>query len=232
LAIVSKVIAESELSEKIVFKGGTAIHHCYLEQSRFSEDLDFSSLDKHLTLEEVQKTLSLQPFLEVRRTHKSKATIKIENLRYTGVLDQPNYLKVEVDFIQNVVLPAKKLPYNNAWDIKAIVHVMDIKEICSEKIRAMSDRARYRDFYDWFLINQQYSFNPVEIYDLMQQKETRKIISKESILRNWGIAKEAKQRERTEVYYRNKVADHDEWIEKALKKLSFKPIPINSLFHK
>jgi predicted nucleotidyltransferase component of viral defense system len=40
LAVVSKVINESELKNKIVFKGGTAIHHCYLPQMRFSEDLD------------------------------------------------------------------------------------------------------------------------------------------------------------------------------------------------
>ena len=51
LAVVSKIIYDSELSQKIVFKGGTAIHHCYLPQSRFSEDLDFSSLDMAITLE-------------------------------------------------------------------------------------------------------------------------------------------------------------------------------------
>ncbi len=46
LAIVSKLIYDSELSQKVIFKGGTAIHHCYIPQSRFSEDLDFSSLDQ------------------------------------------------------------------------------------------------------------------------------------------------------------------------------------------
>jgi predicted nucleotidyltransferase component of viral defense system len=66
LAVVAKVIYSSPLKEKIVFKGGTAIHHCYLPQSRFSEDLDFTSLDKSITLEEVKTALESQDFLEVK----------------------------------------------------------------------------------------------------------------------------------------------------------------------
>ncbi|MFA4891724.1 MAG: nucleotidyl transferase AbiEii/AbiGii toxin family protein, partial [Candidatus Gracilibacteria bacterium] len=42
LALVLKLMAESSLGNTLVFKGGTAIHHCYLDQYRFSEDLDFS----------------------------------------------------------------------------------------------------------------------------------------------------------------------------------------------
>ena len=43
LAVVSKIIYESELSKKLIFKGGTAIHHVFIPQSRFSKDLDFFS---------------------------------------------------------------------------------------------------------------------------------------------------------------------------------------------
>jgi predicted nucleotidyltransferase component of viral defense system len=53
LALALKVLEESPLYNKLIFKGGTAIHHCYLEQSRFSEDLDFTSLDKNLKSNEV-----------------------------------------------------------------------------------------------------------------------------------------------------------------------------------
>ena len=41
LALVLQHLAKSPLGEKLVFKGGTAVHHCYLEQHRFSEDLGF-----------------------------------------------------------------------------------------------------------------------------------------------------------------------------------------------
>lgn len=57
LAIVSKIIYDSVLRDKLVFKGGTAIHHCYTPQLRFSEDLDFTSLDKSIGIEEVKMVL-------------------------------------------------------------------------------------------------------------------------------------------------------------------------------
>jgi hypothetical protein len=40
LALVSKIIHDSPIREKLVFKGGTALHHTYLPQMRFSEDLE------------------------------------------------------------------------------------------------------------------------------------------------------------------------------------------------
>ena len=117
LALVSKIINESELGKKLVFKGGTAIHHCYLPQLRFSEDLDFSSLTQDITLDEVTAVFAPFDYLEVKDSYQSKATIKIQRLKYSGVLDQPNSLKVEIDFIQNVVLPQRlsRITMCGAW---------------------------------------------------------------------------------------------------------------------
>ena len=50
LALVSKIIYDSSLRDKLIFKGGTALHHCYLNQMRFSEDLDFTSLDQNMAV--------------------------------------------------------------------------------------------------------------------------------------------------------------------------------------
>ncbi|MBI4651700.1 nucleotidyl transferase AbiEii/AbiGii toxin family protein [Candidatus Desantisbacteria bacterium] len=100
LAVVSKIIYESPLKDKIIFKGGTAIHHCYLPQTRFSEDLDFGSLDKSITLNDVKKVFETYDFLEVKEDYVSKATIKISRLKYSGPLGFPNSLKVEIDFLQ------------------------------------------------------------------------------------------------------------------------------------
>jgi predicted nucleotidyltransferase component of viral defense system len=232
LAVVSKIIYESELSKKIIFKGGTAIHHCYIPQSRFSEDLDFSSGEQHITIEDVQAVLSSQPFLETKDTHVSKATIKIERLKYSGVLDQPNSLKVEIDFIQKTILPAKEMDYKNVWGVETKVRVMDIREICSEKIRAMSDRARYRDFYDYYLINQHFQLKFHEIYDLMNQKEVRKVISIDSIFNNWEVAKQEKEKEKMSIYYQEEIYNNDQRIQELLEGLAFEPISVNSVFHK
>lgn len=217
LALVSKIIYGSPLRDKLVFKGGTAIHHCYISQSRFSEDLDFTSLDQSITLEDVRGVLESQDFLEVKKEYVSKATIKIERLKYTGPLGQPNSLKVEIDYKQNVVLPAKDITYKNAWGVKTKVRVMDVKEICAEKIRAASDRARYRDFYDLAVLMEKFKFKPAEINRLIAQKEIRKPITKASIRDNWSIAKEEKKREIDAIYYSRNVSD--EVIEKMIVEL-------------
>ena len=152
LALVSKIIYDSSMKDRLIFKGGTALHHTYLPQLRFSEDLDFSSNQSPIKLEEVRAIFEPYDFLRVKKEYMSGATIKIERLLYTGPLGQANSLKVEIDFLQNVLLPAQTMPYKNVWGIDCMVWVMDVKEIAAEKIRAMSDRARYRDFYDLFLI--------------------------------------------------------------------------------
>ena len=207
LAIVSKIIYKSRLTNKIVFKGGTAIHHCYVPQSRFSEDLDFTSLNQSITLNEVKTVLESQDFLKVKKDYVSKATIKIERLKYTGPLGLANSLKVEIDFIQNVILPAKEIEYKNVWGVKTKVKVMDVKEICAEKIRAANDRIRYRDFYDLCLLFKYFKFDLGEIIELMNKKEVRKNISQENIFNNWKLARKEKEVESGRIYYFENVTD-------------------------
>lgn len=209
LAIVSKMIYASPLGSKLVFKGGTAIHHCYLPQTRFSEDLDFTSLDRSITMEEVKAILRQQDFLEIKDEYMSDNTMKIERLKYTGPLGLPNSLKVEIDFTQNVVLPAKAISYKNAWKIETKVKVMDIREICAEKIRAASGRARYRDFYDLVLLFKEERFNIKEITELITQKEIRAPITQDSILKNWKIARKERVQELDRIYYAKDVGDKD-----------------------
>lgn len=227
LAIVSKIIYDSSLRDKLVFKGGTALHHCYLNQMRFSEDLDFTSLDRNIKLEDVKKIFEPFTFLEVKKEYTSNATIKLERLMYDGPLGQPNSLKVEVDFMQNVILPAKDLEYKNIWKVDTKAKAMDIREIVAEKLRAMSDRARYRDFYDLFQILKNFKIDLEEIVELIKQKEVRKTISQESMSANWKIAKQEKSGESQKIYYSEEVADIE--IEGMLKKMDIGTIDIRNV---
>ncbi len=209
LAVVSKIIHGSQLRDKLVFKGGTAIHHVYLPQSRFSEDLDFTSIDKKITMEEVKSIFIQHDFLEVKDEYMSKATIKIERLKYAGPLALPNSIKIEIDYTQNVVLPTKSIQYNNAWKVDTKVNAMDVREICAEKIRAASDRARYRDFYDLVLLFESEGFNIGEITELVKKKEIRKPITSESMYKNWQIAKQELDKELARIYYAKKIGDKE-----------------------
>ena len=207
LALVMQIIAASPTGKTLIFKGGTALHHCYLDQYRFSEDLDFSSNKTPLPIEEVRKIFDNIDYLSIKKDYLSNATIKLEKLQYTGPLIQPNSLKVEIDFLQNVLLPPQTLAYHNVWGVDFTVAVMDIKEICAEKIRAMSDRARYRDFYDIYLLLEKYQLDLNEIVSFVKQKEIRRPITKTSIQTNWKVIATEKEQKMDQVYYLKQVND-------------------------
>ncbi|KKR09483.1 MAG: hypothetical protein UT37_C0019G0003 [Parcubacteria group bacterium GW2011_GWA2_39_18] len=222
LALVLKLITESSLGNNLVFKGGTALHHCYLDQCRFSEDLDFSSNQSPVSLEETRKMFAGVDNLDIKKDYFSGATVKIEKLQYVGPLIQPNSLKVEIDYLQNVLLPIKMLEYNNVWGIAFSVGVMDIREIAAEKIRAMSGRASYRDFYDLFLILEKYQLNLREIVDYIGQKEIREPITKLSIKNNWLIINTQKDGGMSQIYYSRQI--NGEEIKKMIDDLPFDAI--------
>lgn len=222
LALTSKIIFDSSLKNKLIFKGGTALYHVYLPQLRFSEDLDFSSGSQEISLEEAKEVFSNYDFLEVKKDYISSATIKIEKLQYKGPLNQPNSLKIEIDFLQNVVLPPLELNYENVYGIKTKVRVMDIREITAEKIRAMNDRVRYRDFYDFTMILKKIGVDLDEVLDLMRIKEIRQPIIKQNILNNWDLARQEKIKDFTTIQYTEEL-DSDV-IKRELEKLSFDKI--------
>jgi len=227
LTLVLQLISNSTLGKKLVFKGGTALHHCYLEQHRFSEDLDFSSGQKPVSLDEVRQILANLDYLTIKKDHQSGATIKIERLQYNGPLIQPNSLKVEIDFLQNVLLPPRNLAYRNVWGVDFKVRVMDVREICAEKLRAMSDRARYRDFYDLFLLLEKYPLDLEEIISFIKQKEIRQPITKANMRANWKIIGTQKEAEMRQIYYSRAVSDAQ--IEAMIQSLPLKSMNLRTM---
>jgi len=222
LALVLQLMSNSPLGEKLVFKGGTCLHHCYLEQQRFSEDLDFSAGQQPVSLETVKDVLESADYLTVKKHYQSNATIKLERLLYTGPLGFPNSIKVDIDVLQNVLLPVQEKTYHTVWGIEFPVKVMDIREICAEKVRAMSDRARYRDFFDIYLVIKNYQFDLEEIIGYIRQKEIRSPITKANILQNWGITRAQKEREEKVIFYSQPI--EDSLIEELIQDLPFDEI--------
>lgn len=222
LAFVMQNISRSSLGKALVFKGGTALYHCYLDQYRFSEDLDFSANQKTISLDQAREMFTNIDCLSIKKDYLSNATVKIEKLQYTGPLVQPNSLKVEIDFLQNVLLPAKTLKYQNVWGLNFEVNVMDEREICAEKIRAMSDRARYRDFYDLYLLLEKFQPSLSEIIGYVKRKEIRKSITKKNIQSNWKVVITQKTQEMSQIFYSRIV--EDEQIEAMIVNLPFTEI--------
>jgi len=222
LAEAIKLISESPLAEKIVFKGGTAIHHCYLPQHCFSEDLDFGSLDKSITMDEVVQVLESTGDFSVKKKYESGATVKIERLTYRGILAQPGSIKVEIDRLQNVALPAIERKYENIYGIEATVKTMQLDEIVSEKIRATSSRSRYRDFYDLYLLLEDDRTDLERSLELARQKEIRKVISTEGMRNRWQEALIKVEDEKGAIHRTKIVYDVD--IAAMVASFSFDPI--------
>lgn len=204
--MVLQIIYNSPLKEKLIFKGGTAIHHLYLDQLRFSEDLDFATAE-HLTIEDIEEVFKPYDFLEIVKFYPSDFALKIERLKFTGSLEQPNSIKIDIDLTQRLILPAVETEYKNIYGVPVTTKAMDVKEICAEKVRAVNERARYRDFYDLAMVFKNHSIDEKEIIEILKQKELRKPLSKESILENLKMTEEARKSGAENLYYREEITE-------------------------
>lgn len=219
LAVAMKIISRDEKGKELVFKGGTAIHHCHIGQSRFSEDLDFTSVNTGIGLFDIKNIFMGFNFFELKEAYAGGKTLKIKRLKYSGPLAQDNSLKIEIDKFQNVALMPVKMKYNNAWGLDFEVNCMDIKEIFAEKIRAASGRARYRDFYDLVLIKRKYNFDMDEIKNIISKKERRYAIGGKYAIANWKTAKAEFESEKEGIRYLENVSETE--ITKLTESLDF-----------
>ena len=222
LALVLELIYDSPLKNKLIFKGGTALHHCYLSQKRFSEDIDFTSLDNEISFEEVKEVIEEDDTFVVDKVFESNYTIKIERLKYEGLLGQNGSIKVEIDRHQNVVLPGREIQYKNVWNVPVSPILMDEREILAEKLRVISQRARYRDFYDLYFLLTELKLELNFSIELLKQKETRKPILSKNIINNWQIAREEKEKDLQTVFVSEPV--EDEVIQEILENIQFEDI--------
>lgn len=164
-------LSRSRLRDIVAFKGGTALKRCYLGDYRFSEDLDFT-LVKATSLEAILAELEII-FAEVykasgviirysredRKSHQNSHTFY---LAYEGPLPGMTVKEVKVDITieERIVLPLREKPvlrgYKEYEDLPedATIMVYSLDEILTEKVVALTDRARNepRDLYDlWYL---------------------------------------------------------------------------------
>ena len=170
LAWFLTTLATHPFREHLVFKGGTALRRCHFANYRFSEDLDFTMLQAmefpaiQTNLEEIFATLRAASGIEFRfdrvdDVHKNSHTFY---LAYQGPLPAPDTVKVDITILERIVLPLENgtvlQSYAEFSDLPAnrVVRVYSLGEIMTEKIVALSDRARTepRDLYDaWHLAN-------------------------------------------------------------------------------
>jgi len=156
-------ISSSSLSDKLVFKGGTAISKVYFPLGwRLSEDLDFTISERSdlgnvsiKLMEELPDTVEkasgglLLNFKDKPFINPSYLQVRVQ---YTGLLGK-NTIKIEVskeDFIGDV----RRVKVPKAYDYPDFsILTYTLENILAEKMRAILERKRIRDYYDvWKLL--------------------------------------------------------------------------------
>ena len=149
-------IIYQDYGKGIVFKGGTALKKCF-GLNRFSEDLDFTCLDK-IDIKKVKdglKRFRVEFELESEVYENGlKIILRIKGPLYVGIRQSLCKVIIDFSFRETVILkPEIKTIGRFLEEVPSFdVFVMQEREILAEKIRAMLARTKARDVYDlWFL---------------------------------------------------------------------------------
>lgn len=161
----------SNITDELVFKGGTALQKAYA-LNRFSEDIDFDlnlDSDKNIgmAVERIERGLKgINNFFP----SDYKKEVKIISMVYKLKIEGPFYLKPQS--IQTIILeistretllkkPDTLLITPLYKDISPyFVSLMSIDEMLSEKVRAIFTRKKARDLYDlYFLLHKGATIN-------------------------------------------------------------------------
>jgi predicted nucleotidyltransferase component of viral defense system len=181
--------------DSLIFKGGTCLRKCYFPEYRFSEDLDFTSINPLFVLN--KKLLSQITDLVIKRTDIPLHIQEISELRFNGQLtgykavikfwgaDHPfnkvppdasrwgTSVKIEIILYELMVFPSESrvifhpYPYELSKSM-VVIPCYSLREVLAEKLRALIQRSYTapRDFYDiWYLSNNQMVINWKEITD-------------------------------------------------------------------
>lgn len=162
LGWILKGISACSVSDKLIFKGGTALSKVYYPLDwRISEDLDFTMLDDS-KMEDVMSILQdeLPPIVEelsggIRLTFKN-SLLHQDFLRTTVSFTGPiTRHRTKIEVTREKVLGnyhSTKVPIKYDYpDFSLLVYTLD--NILAEKIRTLIERTKIRDYYDvWRLL--------------------------------------------------------------------------------
>ena len=202
---IDAIFSLKESRDILIFKGGTCLKKCYFKNYRFSEDLDFTSIDPnfslsrdlikkilHIIYERTEIFLHLDSLEELR--HKDKNMGYVAKVKYWGANHLKNQIplspnrwttsvKIEIINYEKMVFPPILKPIIHDYSdhlFSKEIRCYDLKEIFSEKMRALIQRSYQapRDYYDmWYLSKNVPSLDWVEIKEAFYEKIKFKNIS-------------------------------------------------------
>ncbi len=168
LTYILKRIYESPLKKKLIFKGGTALHKLYLHK-RISIDLDFTELIP-ITIDELKSIIQSKEIKskikEVNETNNSTKTI----LSYNSVLEYKNNIVIDISRREKPLLATLAKELKSPYFKRFNVLTFQLEELISEKIRAIIQRNKPRDYLDLYYILSKKRFNLEKAMKIAKQK--------------------------------------------------------------
>jgi uncharacterized protein len=165
--ILQGIAWHEDLSQAIVFKGGTVLKKIYFRNYRFSEDLDFTLLDDSLTNARIFEWFE-QVFGYIQEGANIPLAIVDKNehqdgginfyISYIGPLGGSGaHKRIKIDIARSETLvfdPVVKdaiLSYSDQIPHHLLCY--SLEEVLVEKLRSVMQRMQARDFYDlWYLL--------------------------------------------------------------------------------
>lgn len=168
LTYILKNIYDSVLKDKLVFKGGTALHKLYLHK-RISIDLDFTEI-KPVEINNLKAVIEDKEInSKIKEINKTNNSIKIV-LSYISVLDYKNNIIIDISKrekpILNLITQKLESPYFPEIDVLTF----QLEELIAEKIRAIIQRNKPRDYLDIYYILNKKDFNLKTAIKISEQK--------------------------------------------------------------
>lgn len=187
-----------ELSEDLIFKGGTCLNKIYYSYYRLSEDLDFSIRLPNVQAMRGQRRKCMRPIKEGLEDFVGSFGLAVDTTQVPGrneskqyvyylVYDSvttlsPQTIKLEIGLRCNPLMATEKKPVQHKFLHSftdeplfdgGIVQCLALKEIVAEKMRAAATRKIIapRDFYDLdFIMRQGFKLKDAKLFELFKKK--------------------------------------------------------------
>jgi len=187
-----------ELSEDLIFKGGTCLNKIYYSYYRLSEDLDFSMLLPQYKATRGERRKCIRPVKDNIESFVKQFGLKIDDAGNPGRNESKQYVyylvydsvttlseqtvKLEIGLRFNTILATEKRQvrhkFKHSFTDEPLVdsgevQCMSLNELVSEKLRAAAIRKIIapRDFYDTdFILRNKFDLTDKQVITLFKKK--------------------------------------------------------------
>lgn len=160
LTLVLREIYKSRLKDTLIFKGGTALHKLYLHK-RLSVDLDFTAFIG-FDIDVLKNTLLIKEInSEIKKTVTGEKSVSMD-LKYVSILNYPDSIKIDISLREKPLCSIKDAMLQSPYFEDFAVKTFQIEEMAAEKIRALMQRKRPRDYFDMWLLLREIKFRDFE----------------------------------------------------------------------